>query len=81
MSARRPATMTEVFRVFFSVPLGDCQDNTFTLGYNCILPNPFQFIIHVSSSNSTRYILGTEKSSSNKLQNKQIIKLSSVLMH
>jgi hypothetical protein len=57
ISARRPAILAEVFRGFFSVPSGECIDSALKLGYNRFLPNPFQFIIHLSSFHSSLYSL------------------------
>jgi hypothetical protein len=34
---------------------GKCQDSTLKLGHDRLLPNPFQFIIHLSPYRSTLY--------------------------
>jgi hypothetical protein len=43
--------------VVLPVPSGECQDSTFKLNHGCFLPNPFQFVIHLSSYLSTLYDL------------------------
>jgi hypothetical protein len=56
-----------LFLWFSSVPPGKCQDSALKLGYNCSLPNPIHFIIHLSLFR--HYITyTTEKVSLNKLQ-------------
>jgi hypothetical protein len=53
ISARKPAILTEVF----AISPGECWDSTLKLDHDCLLPNPFQFIIHVSPLNSRLYSL------------------------
>jgi hypothetical protein len=45
------------FSWFYSVPPGECRNSILQLGHDSFLPNPFQFITHLSSYQSTLYIL------------------------
>jgi hypothetical protein len=56
VSARRPANLTEGFRGFRQSP-GEGRVSTLKIGHDRFLPNPFQFIIHLSSFHSTLYSL------------------------
>jgi len=47
---------------FSSVPPGKFWDSTLKLGHDRFLPNPFQFIIHLSPFHSTLYSLSYWKS-------------------
>jgi hypothetical protein len=44
-----------------SVPPGKFQEFSLKLGYDRFLPNPFQFIIHLSAFQSTLHSLGYKK--------------------
>jgi hypothetical protein len=60
--------------VVFLSPPGEWRENTSKLGHNCFLPNRFHFIIRLSPTHSTPYILCHWKKSLNKLQKiKQIV--------
>jgi hypothetical protein len=50
------------FSLFSSVLPGECWHSTLKWGHDCFLPNPFQFIIHVSSLYSTQRCLSYWKS-------------------
>jgi hypothetical protein len=52
---------------FSSVTPDNCRDRTLKLGHDHFLPNPLQFIIHLSPYNSTLYSLHYWKSSLNKI--------------
>jgi hypothetical protein len=67
ISAQRPATLTEVFCGFFS-PSRWLPESYLKLGHNRFLPNPFQFIIHLSTIIWCYIILVTENTSSIRLQ-------------
>jgi hypothetical protein len=54
-SGGKPAIMTGS-SWFPSVPPGKCRDNN-SLDHDRLLPNPFQFIIHLSPCHSTLYSL------------------------
>jgi hypothetical protein len=45
-----------------SVPPGECRDSALKSGRYRFLPNPFQFVIHVSPFHSTQYSLSYWKS-------------------
>jgi hypothetical protein len=53
ISARRPAILTEDFLWFSSVLPDECRDSALKLGHDRFLPNPFQFLIHLSPCHST----------------------------
>jgi hypothetical protein len=50
------------FLVVSSFPPGNCQDCTLKSGHDHFLPNPSQFIIHLSPYHSTLYSLNYWKS-------------------
>jgi hypothetical protein len=53
---------------FSSIPSGECLEGALKLGHDRFLPNPFQFIIHLSPSIRRCRVLVTENASLNKLQ-------------
>jgi len=61
ISARKLAILKFVM-VFLSTP-GKCRNNTLKSGHDRFLPNPFQFIIHISPFHSTLYSFSCWKSS------------------
>jgi hypothetical protein len=57
---------------FQSIQANVCILATLKSGHNCFLPNPFQFIIHLSSFHLTLYSMRYFKVSTNKLQTNNI---------
>jgi hypothetical protein len=60
------------FFVVSLIPPGECWDSTRKLGHDRFLPNPFQFIFHISPFLSTLYSLQYWKKSLNKVKQIQI---------
>jgi hypothetical protein len=58
----------ECFRLFYSVPPGDCRDSTLQLGHDRFLPHTFKFIITYHPFIRLFIVWVTKKASLNKLQ-------------